>query len=286
MKVVVTGAAGQLGADLVGELRRAGHAVVALDRAALDITDRFATIAALDSARPDVVVNGAAFTAVDDCEDRRELAFAVNEQGARHLAIAADAVGARLVHVSTDYVFDGTQSEPYAETDTPNPQSVYGESKLAGEIAVFDVLESRSTIVRTSWVCGLHGHNMVKLVRRLAAEGRDLAFVDDQRGCPSFTSDLATAIEILVREPIAGVVHLTNSGAVSWFEFVGDILDASGFDRTLVRPISTTELDPPRPAPRPANSVLENRAWSLAGHSALRDFREPLAELVARLGRV
>ncbi|MEP6296779.1 MAG: sugar nucleotide-binding protein, partial [Ilumatobacter sp.] len=164
-----------------------------------------------------------------------------------------------------------------------NPQSVYGRSKLAGEAAVTDVLGDGGTIVRTSWVCGEHGSNMVKLVRRLASTGAPMSFVDDQRGCPTFTADLAPALVRLADERIGGVFHLTNAGAVSWYEFVGDILDASGHDRSMVSPISTDELDPPRPAPRPANSELANDRWAATGHSPLRHYREPLVELAARL---
>jgi dTDP-4-dehydrorhamnose reductase len=139
------------------------------------------------------------------------------------------------------------------------------------------------TIVRTSWVCGEHGNNMVKLVRRLAATGNPMSFVDDQRGCPTFTADLAPTLRSLAVERPGGVFHLTNGGPVSWYEFVREILLASGDDPDLVSPISTDELDPPRPAPRPANSVLDNARWMADGHPPLRDFREPLAELVARL---
>ncbi len=192
-------------------------------------------------------------------------------------------VGAHLVHVSTDYVFDGTLDRPYREDDATNPQSVYGRSKLAGERAAAEVLGDAVTIVRTSWVCGEHGNNMVKLVRRLAATGNPMSFVDDQRGCPTFTADLAPALRSLAIERPGGIFHLTNAGSVSWYEFVREILTASGHDPEMVSPISTAELDPPRPAPRPANSVLDNARWLAEGRAPLRDFRAPLAELVARL---
>ncbi|MBT5866425.1 MAG: sugar nucleotide-binding protein, partial [Ilumatobacter sp.] len=192
---------------------------------------------------------------------------------------ACEKFGAHLVHVSTDYVFDGTLDRPYLETDETNPQSVYGRTKLAGEIAA----GSAASIARTSWVCGEYGDNMVKLILRLAAGDTPLAFVDDQRGHPSFTADLAPALRTLALERRAGTFHLTNGGAVSWFEFVGDILEAAGHQRGRVSPIATADLDPPRPAPRPANSVLDNAAWKAAGKEPLRDFRAPLTELVARL---
>ena len=280
MKLVVTGAGGQLGVDVVRHAESRGDTVVAVDRAGLDIRDRDAVWSLIGSVRPDAVVNTAAYTAVDACESNVEHAHAVNGTAVGHLAEACHDVGAHLVHVSTDYVFDGTLDRPYREDDATNPQSVYGQSKLVGErLALPD-----ATVARTSWVCGEHGANMVKLVLGLAADpDRTLTFVDDQRGCPSFTADLAPALHRLAADRHAGVVHVTNSGAVSWYEFVGEILRAAGHDPARVSPISSADLVPPRPAPRPANSVLDNAVWRAAGHPPLRDFREPLAELVARL---
>lgn len=280
MKLVVTGAGGQLGRDVVLHAESLGDDVVGVDKAALDITDAVAVAALLSSTRPDAVINAAAYTAVDACESNESLAYAVNADAVGHLSAACELVGAHLVHVSTDYVFDGTLDRPYREDDPTNPQSVYGQSKLAGEIAA----GSNAAIARTSWVCGEHGNNMVKLVLRLAADpDQALAFVDDQRGHPTFTADLASALRTLAVDHRSGVYHVTNQSAVSWYQFVREILSAAGHDPDRVRPISTAELDPPRPAPRPANSVLENAAWSADGYELLRDFREPLAELVTRL---
>jgi len=280
MKLVVTGAGGQLGHDVVLHAESLGDDVVGVDKAALDITDAVAVGALLSSTRPDAVINAAAYTAVDACESNESLAYAVNADAVGHLSAACELVGAHLVHVSTDYVFDGTLDRPYREDDPTNPQSVYGQSKLAGEIAA----GPNAAIARTSWVCGEHGNNMVRLVLRLAANpDQALAFVDDQRGHPTFTADLASALRTLAADRRSGVYHVTNQSAVSWYEFVREILAAGGHDPDRVRPISTAELDPPRPAPRPANSVLENAAWRAAGYELLRDFREPLAELVTRL---
>ena len=280
MKLVVTGAGGQLGRDVVLHAESLGDDVVGVDKAALDITDAVAVGALLSSTRPDAVINAAAYTAVDACESNESLAYAVNADAVGHLSAACEPVGAHLVHVSTDYVFDGTLDRPYREDDPTNPQSVYGQSKLAGEIAA----GPNAAIARTSWVCGEHGNNMVRLVLRLAANpDQALAFVDDQRGHPTFTADLASALRTLAADRRSGVYHVTNQSAVSWYEFVREILAAGGHDPDRVRPISTAELDPPRPAPRPANSVLENAAWRAAGYELLRDFREPLAELVTRL---
>jgi len=279
MRILITGAGGQLGVELVQHCAALGDDVTAADRSILDITDASSVAAFVADLRPDAVINAAAYTAVDACEDNVELATSVNATAVGHLRVACQAVEAHLVQVSTDYVFDGTLGRPYVETDQTNPQSVYGKSKLGGEIAA----GPGASVARTSWVCGEYGNNMVKLVLGLAVGDTPLAFVDDQLGCPTFTTDLAPALRSLAVERRPGIFHLTNSGAVSWYEFVGDILEAAGHDRTRVSPISTADLDPPRPAPRPANSVLENAAWRTAGHSELRNFREPLAELVARL---
>jgi dTDP-4-dehydrorhamnose reductase len=281
MRVLVTGAGGQLGHDLTRHCAEAGDEVAALDRAHLDIGDRNAVSRALTAHRPDVVVNAAAWTAVDACESDPARAFRDNGDAVRWLSEACDSIGAHLVQLSTDYVFDGTLARPYREDDRPNPLSVYGKSKLAGELAAGDA----ATIVRTSWVCGAAGGNMVKTVLGLLAAGAPLAFVTDQRGCPTFTADLAGPVRELGRQRLAGVFHVTNQRAVSWFEFVREIVAAAGGDVGAVRPITAAELDPPRPAPRPANSVLANTALEAAGLPLLRDHGEPLRELVTQLNR-
>jgi len=282
MRILVTGAGGQLGHDVVARFSRdEHHEVVAADRAALDIGDRDAVLGAIMSLRPDVVVNAGAWTAVDACEDDPERAHRVNGLACRHLGDACRRVEAHLVHVSTDYVFDGTKPTPYTEWDRPDPQSVYGASKLAGEHELA-LHAPGATIVRTSWVCGATGDNMVKTVLGLR-DRTELAFVDDQRGKPSFTPDLADGIHTLAIRRLPGLFHLTNQGAVSWYEFVRDILEVAGADPDIVRPIKTSELDPPRPAPRPANSVLDDLAWRLHGLDPLPHYRESLERLVREL---
>jgi dTDP-4-dehydrorhamnose reductase len=255
------------------------HDVLAADRAALDIGDRDQVLALVTTFRPDAIVNCGAFTAVDRCETEIDRSFRDNAYAVRNLSEAARRTGAHLVQVSTDYVFDGTKTEPYHEWDTPAPRSVYGASKLGGEREC----GPDTTIVRTSWVCGEHGANMVKTVLRVAAQQDSLSFVDDQRGHPTFTADLAVMLKRLAVERRPGLFHVTNQGAVSWYEFVREILIAAGLDPERVKPITTADLDPPRPAPRPANSVLDNAALRLAGVPLLRDFREPLAALVRAL---
>lgn len=261
-----------------------GDIVTAVDVDSLDITRREAVHEALVEVRPEVVVNCAAMTAVDACEADEEGALAVNGYAVRWIAEACDAIGARLVQISTDYVFDGTKATPYVESDVPNPQSVYGRTKLFGEIAALE-LGDLGLVVRTSWVCGLHGSNMVKTVKRLVEEARPLAFVDDQIGHPTFTSDLAGMVHRLAKDDRSGIFHVTNQGAVSWYGFVCEIVSALGGDPSIVRAIRTVDLDPPRPARRPANSVLENAALAAAGYSQMRDFRVPLREMLSDLER-
>lgn len=279
MRILITGAAGQLGADLVAECTRRDDDVIGLDRAGLDISDRSAVLGTVTTLRPDVIVNTAAWTAVDACEGDLDRAFQVNALGPRWMREAAGLVDAHLVQISTDYVFDGTLDRPYREWDEPNPASVYGASKLAGEREA----GPDATVVRTSWVCGANGNNMVKTILRLVEEHSSLSFVDDQRGHPTFTADLAVMVRRLAVERRSGVHHVTNGGAVSWYEFVRAIVAETGRDPSMVHPISTADLDPPRPAPRPANSVLDNAALRLAGVPLLRHHREPLRELVADL---
>ncbi|HET8618203.1 MAG TPA: dTDP-4-dehydrorhamnose reductase, partial [Acidimicrobiales bacterium] len=257
MRVLITGAGGQLGRDLHLHCEAQGDEVTAGTHATLDVGDRDAVYQAITSLRPDVVLHAGAYTAVDACETELDTAYRVNALGTRWVADASRRVGAYLCYVSTDYVFDGTKLGPYLEWDRTNPQSVYGASKLGGEHEVAAHAPGAS-VVRTSWVCGEHGaNNMVKTVLRLA-DRPELAFVDDQRGCPSFTADLAVGIRRLAAARMPGTFHMTNQGDVSWYEFVRAVLASAGHDPAKVRPIKTEELDPPRPAPRPANSVLDN----------------------------
>jgi dTDP-4-dehydrorhamnose reductase len=282
MKVLITGAGGQLGRDLQLHCEALGDEVVAATHATLDVGDRDAVYQAITTVRPDVVLHAGAYTAVDACEDDPDTAHRVNALGTRWVADASRRAGAHLCYLSTDYVFDGTKEEPYVEWDEPNPQSVYGRSKLGGEREV-TAHAPGAAVVRTSWVCGEHGNNMVRTVLRLA-DRPELAFVDDQRGHPSFCADLAVGIRRLAVARVPGLFHMTNQGpAVSWYEFVRGILSSAGHDPAKVRPIKTDELDPPRPAPRPANSVLDNAALRLAGFPLLPDYRASLDTLVARL---
>ena len=303
LRVLLTGGNGQLGRDLSSVLAgavpdggRSGPGgilpgvadgtfdVLSTDIDTLDVVDRTAVLAAVESFRPDIVLHGGAFTAVDACESEPDTAFAVNALGTRNMAEAAGAVGAHLVYVSTDYVFDGTLDRPYVEWDQPNPRSVYGRSKLGGEIEVHAV-GSSATVVRTAWVSGAHGANMVKTVLRLGRSdpASTLRFVDDQHGCPTFTADLAAALVRLALDRRPGTFHVTNQGETTWFGFARATLEAAGLDSGRVEPIATSELDPPRPAPRPANSRLDNSALRLSGLPMLPEWTDALDRLVAVL---
>jgi dTDP-4-dehydrorhamnose reductase len=279
MRVLVTGAGGQLGREVVELCRAAGDEVVACDHATLDVADRDRVLQVVAAAAPDTIVHAGAWTNVDGCETEPDRAYAVNALGTRHVAEGARMAGARVVYVSTDYVFDGAGHRPYHEWDATNPVSVYGRSKLGGEAA----LGPRDTVVRTSWVCGRHGRNFVKTILGRAMEGQPLSVVDDQHGCPSFTEDLAGMIRQLAVARLPGTFHVTNQGPTTWYRFARDVVDAAGLDTGLVTPISTAEMQPPRPAPRPAYSVLDNAALRLSGIPLLPDHHEPLERLVKEL---
>ena len=307
LRVLVTGANGQLGRDvrdvlsglvpsggvplddlessLLPAVEPGAFDVLSTDIDTLDLVDRAAVQDAVEGFRPDLVLHGGAYTAVDACESDPDTAFAVNSMGTRHMAEAAASVGAHLVYVSTDYVFDGTSDDPYVEWDLPAPRSVYGRSKLGGEQEVRAISGASGTIVRTAWVSGAHGANMVKTALRLAAASPDatLRFVDDQHGCPTFTADLARAVVRLGADRRPGTFHVTNQGETTWFGFVREVLAAAGHDPSRVVAIATADLDPPRPAPRPANSRLDNAALRLSGLPLLPRWEDALARRVAVL---
>jgi dTDP-4-dehydrorhamnose reductase len=297
MRVLITGADGQLGRDVLdclagrvpnggrrcsllapdGPLAGLDYEVLGTDIGNMRVDDRNAVQHTFRAFRPDVVLHGGAITAVDACETEIDLAYAVNGVGTRNVAEAAQALGAHLLYVSTDYVFDGTSDRPYREWDAPNPRSVYGLSKLAGEREC----PPGSTIVRTSGVCGAHGKNMVKTALRLAGGEGDLTFVSDQHFSPTFTADLAAAIVTLGTDRRPGTFHVTNSGATTWWGFVRAVLEAAGDDPERVHPITTADY--PLPAPRPAYSVLDNMALRLAGLPHLPDWQDGLSRLVTAL---
>ena len=280
VKVLITGAAGQLGTDLALSANHAGLEVVGTTHADLDITDKEQVARKIASVSPEAIIHAAAWTAVDACESDPQKAMAVNRDGTANIVSAARAVGARVIYISTDYVFDGTKPTPYLESDLPNPKSVYGASKLAGEREL-DL--TQDAVVRVSWVCGEHGANMVKTILRLASTSPTLTFVDDQIGSPTFTSDAAPVIVDFAVNQRIGIWHVTNQGFTSWFGFAQDVLIAAGLDPSRVLSTSTADLRPQRPAERPANSVLENSKMREGDLTLLDDYHTPLQRLVDRL---
>ena len=255
MRLAITGAAGMLGQDLVGAAKAAGHEVLTYPRADLDITDASTVARALGDACPDAVVNCAAWTDVDGAEREEAGALAVNGGGAGHVARAATACGAWTIHVSSDYVFDGTKGSPYVESDPVGPLSAYGRSKLAGEDAVAEGAPERHTIVRSSWLFGAAGPCFPATILRLARERDELKVVDDQIGCPTFTGHLAEALLALCTARPVGIMHVAGGGTCSWFEFAREIVSRADVS-CEVKPCTTAEM--PRPATRPAYSVLRS----------------------------
>jgi len=276
-RILLTGAGGMLGHDLVSVLR--GRDVTAATRSELDITDATAVEQAVSG--HDVIINAAAYTKVDDAETHRNEAFAVNAEGPRNLARSARAHGATLIQLSTDYVFDGTASEPYLE-DTPlNPVSVYGQSKAEGERAVLSEHPEGTIIVRTAWLYGEHGPNFPATMLKLAHERETLSVVTDQIGQPTWTHDLARWIAALIDANIPrGIFHGTNSGHTSWYDFARAVFEEAGLDPERIQPTTSDAFV--RPAPRPAWSVLGHDNWAAAGLPAPRPWREALTEAFPR----
>ncbi len=276
MKYLVTGARGMLGSDLVEALF--GRDVTLLGRADLDVTDAEAVRDAVDG--HDVVFNAAAWTRVDDAETHEQEARAVNALGARNLAEATRDSGAKLVHVSTDYVFDGQGTEPYAEDAPLAPLNAYGRTKAEGETLALAADPDGTYVVRTAWIYGKHGANFPKTMLRLAESHDTVKVVADQVGQPTSTVDLAARMVALVdADAPAGVYHGTNSGRASWYDFARAVFEVAGLDPDRVEPTDSSQFV--RPAPRPSFSVLGHDAWRRAGFEAMRPWQEALTEAAA-----
>ncbi|MFE1440418.1 dTDP-4-dehydrorhamnose reductase [Streptomyces sp. NPDC058739] len=280
MNWLVTGAGGMLGRDTVAALTRRGEQVTGLDRTALDITLPASVEEAFAAHRPDLVVNCAAYTAVDEAESHEAQALRVNGEGPRNLARACAATGARLLHVSTDYVFSGeTRAAPYPEDHAPAPRTAYGRSKLAGEQAVLAELPEGSAVVRTAWLYGVHGRSFVRTMLGLEASRDTVDVVDDQRGQPTWSADVAeclAALGPLIGPGLHGVFHATSAGEATWYDLARAVFDGVGADPDRVRPTSSAAY--PRPAPRPAYSVLAHDRWQEAGLPPPRAWRDALHE--------
>jgi dTDP-4-dehydrorhamnose reductase len=279
LRVALTGAGGMLGREVRRAAAARGQALVAWDRAALDVTDADAVRRALSAANADAVIHGAAWTDVDGCEGDPPRAMRVNGDGTANVARACAECGAKLVMVSTDYVFAGDRREPWAEDDAPAPISAYGRSKLAGEEAVREILGGRGTIARTAWVYADHGKNFLLTMLRLGREKGEVRVVDDQQGSPTFAADLAEAL-LEVAAKGGGIYHVTNRGQVTWCGFARAIFEQAGFP-VKVTAVTTAEF--PRPARRPANSVLIDTRFAREGIPVMPRWEDALARCLARL---
>ena len=280
MKILVIGCNGQLGKDMVTILASSGHDVSCTDFPAVDITDDAGTAAIIKASAPQTVINCAAFTAVDECESRRETAYAINAGGVSTIARAALANGAKVIHFSTDYVFDGLKNAPYSETDTPNPQSVYGKSKLEGEYRLIETLPDH-IILRVAWLYGIHGQHFIKKIKNRALKirgtGETLKVVTDEIGTPTYTMDVCRQTLELLKKDVRGLFHCTNEGFCSRYEFAQEIIKAYALDVAITPCVSK---DFPLPAPRPAFSVLENKRLKDMGINVMRDWKVAFAEYV------
>lgn len=279
MRILIVGNLGMLGTDLMSEVGSC-HEVLGVDRQELDIMDRTQCLEFLGDFRPNTVINAAALTQVDYCETHEAEALLVNGQGAGNLAAAASSVGALLVHYSTDYVFDGLKADAYVEEDPPNPRSAYGRSKLRGEELVR--LHGRDhLILRTAWLFGQNGTNFIRTILAAAKNGQPLRVVNDQRGSPTYSRDLAAYTLRLIEAGCRGTYHLTNSGACTWYQLAMCVVEWAGLRDVDVTPVRTDDF--PRPAPRPANSVLANARLEREGFPPMRPWQEAAREYVMLL---
>ena len=275
-KVLITGSNGMLGSSLLGQLKKK-YSIKGITIEDADITDINAITKVITKAKPDIVIHTAGYTKVDDCEGNSLLAYKVNAIGTRNVAVACQKIAASMVYISTDYVFDGTKNTPYIEFDAANPLSVYGKSKLAGEEFIRQIL-NRFYIIRTSWLYGKGGTNFVDTIINKAKTEKVLKVVEDQRGSPTYTNDLADKIGEIIKEEKYGIYHITNSGSCSWFDFAKKIIDIRNIGPIRLIPIKSSELN--RPAKRPANSVLQNFMLELEGIPLLRSWEEAVREYV------
>ena len=280
--ILVIGSNGQLGTDMVQLAAQQKIVCTGLDFPQIDITSQESVAAVMATVKPDIVINCAAFTAVDDCETKPGDAYKVNADGPAVLAKATRNCGALLVHISTDYVFDGTKKTPYLETDTPSPLTVYGKSKLEGEIKIAQNTD-RFQIYRIAWLYGIYGNNFVKTIRNVAAKkaasGETLKVVNDQFGTPTHTVDVCRQIFSTMQKELFGIFHCTSQGACSWYDFAREIIDSYNIKADL-KPCTTEEY--PRPAPRPMYSVLENARLKSAGEDNMPEWKEAFHAFLKR----
>ncbi len=279
-KILIVGALGMLGHDLLKVFAK-GYGVIGVDKEEIDITRQGATVKLIKEIAPSVVINAAGYTDVDGCEKKMRKAFAVNGEGARNLAKGCRDKGAKLVYISTDYIFDGEKKTPYRENDNPNPLNIYGESKLMGERYVEDLLDNY-LIVRTQWLYGRHGRNFVETILALARERDKIEVVQDQKGSPTSTVDLSKAIAGLVRKDFRGTFHVSNKGSCSWYDFALEIVRLAGERGAEIVPVSSKELN--RPAKRPLYSVFNCQRLEKEARIEMRPWQEALKGYFAHRG--
>lgn len=276
VKILVTGAKGMMGSDLMKVLsQKKEYNLIGATRSDFDITDNSQTLQFLKDKRPDIVVHAAAYTKVDDCESHPETAYKVNEAGTKNVASGCKDINAKLICISTDYVFNGRKNTPYLENDMPEPLSVYGDSKLKGELAVQDILND-FIIVRTSWLFGRNGNNFISAILKQAEKTKIIKVVNDQTGSPTYTIDLSHAIERLISCNAKGIFNVTNSGDCSWYQFAKKILELAGIKGVDVVPITSEELK--RPAQRPAYSVLNCSKFKNTTNYQMRRWEDALKD--------
>lgn len=273
MNILILGHKGMLGSDLM--LKFGGHSVTGKDVDDFDITSAADCRDLIDENTPELVINAAAFTNVDGCETQEDKAFAVNAEGVKNVALACKKNNVRIIHFSTDYVFDGTSETPYKEDHPCNPINAYGRSKLQGETYLRE-LSKNYTLVRTSWLCGRHGNNFIKAILQRVKNFQPLEVVTDQTGSPTFTVDLAGAVRLLAEGGFTGTFHITNRGSCTWHAFARRILDLSGYEDVDIKPITSEQLN--RKALRPMYSVLSGEKFVSATGKTLRFWQIALRE--------
>ena len=277
MKILITGAYGMLGSDLREVLK--DNELIITGSKDLDITKETNVLQFIEDKKPEIVINAAAYTNVDNCETAYDNAYLVNAIGPKNLAVACNKLNIPLIHVSTDYVFDGSKTTPLSEEDKLGPKTAYGKTKLEGEKFVQENTK-KYFILRTAWLFGINGKNFVKTMINLSKKNNLLKVVNDQKGCPTYCYDLAMAIKQLLNSDKYGIYHLTNKGELSWYDFAKKIFELSNITIN-VKPVTTEEF--PRPAPRPHYSVLSNQKWINAGFSPMRNYEDALKDYLSLL---
>lgn len=277
MKILITGASGMLGYDLQETLKN--HELILFNSKTLDITNKQIVNEKIGKIEPDIVINAAAYTNVDACEKNYDDAYKVNALGPKNLAKVCKELDIPLVHISTDYVFNGEKNTPLKEEDEIGPKTAYGKTKLEGEIFIQETC-NKYFIIRTAWLYGCNGNNFVKTMLELAKNNNEINVVNDQVGSPTYTFDLAIAISKIIETDDYGIYHLTNSGSCSWYEFSKEIFKLSNIN-IKVNPVSTEEF--PRPAPRPKYSVLSDEKWINKGFKPLRNYKEALKDYFIKM---